>query len=257
MLACSSSLPELALMHIPTLPPSHLQGTISVKALDLCDLTSVKAFATAADADLPRLDLLILNAGVMACPLTRTKQGFEQQIGVNHIAHFYLTQLLLPKLKASGTAAAPARVVAVSSSAHNLGKIVVEDLNYENRWYNNWSAYGQSKLANVLFASELAKRMKEEGAPVLAYSLHPGVIQTNLQRHMGWTKALLMMFKPAMKSIPQGAATTVVAATAEGLPSGAFLADCAVTQPNKKGRDAAMAAALWEKTEELVKAAAV
>jgi len=234
---------------------SGVKGKITVKPLDLSDFASIKAFADDCNKELPRLDLLILNAGVMACPLSRTKQGFEQQIGVNHIGHFYLTQQLLPKVKSSGTADSPARVVAVSSSAHQFGKIGLEDLNYEKRRYSSWGSYGQAKLANLLFAKELAKRMEAEGAPVLAYSLHPGVISTNLQRHMGFGGMVLRLFNPLMKTVSQGASTSVYAATAAGVPSGSFLADCSVAKPSKAGQDAAMATALWEKTEELVKQA--
>lgn len=192
----------------------------------------------------------------MACPLEHTKQGFEQQIGVNHIGHFYLTKLLLPKLKASGTAEKPARVVAVASLAHVFGAINLEDLNYENRKYTAWGSYGQSKLANILFAKELARRMQEEGAPVLAYSLHPGSIITNLQRHLGIIDSITKLLAPVArlftKSASQGAGVSLVAATAPDLPSGSYLVDCHVAQPTKAGQDMEMAKALWEKTEALV-----
>jgi len=233
-----------------------LQGKVYVKSLDLSDFSSIKSFSTASVKDLSRLDLLILNAGVMACPLMRTKQGFEQQIGVNHIGHFYLTQLLLPKLKATGTAEAPARVIAVSSSAHKMGSIHLEDLNYENRRYSAWGSYGQSKLANILFAKELNKKMVAEGSPVTAVSLHPGVIATNLQRHMGFSGYILGLFRPFMKSPSQGASTSVFAATAQGIPGGAFLQDCQVATPTKAAQDETMATELWKKTEELIRKAA-
>ena len=192
----------------------------------------------------------------MACPLSQTKQGFEQQIGVNHIGHFYLTKLLLPKIKASGTAEHPSRIVAVSSLAHLFGAINLEDLNYENRKYGAWASYGQSKLANILFARELAKQMQEEGAHVLVYSLHPGSILTNLQRHMVVMDYITKLLSPILrlftKSIPQGAATSLVAATAPDLPNGSYLVDCQVAKSTKAGEDMEMAKALWEKTEELV-----
>lgn len=233
-------------------------GPITVKQLDLADLRSVKRLGEALDAELDRLNVLILNAGVMACPLSRTAQGFEMQIGVNHIGHTYLTQLLLPKLKASGTPAAPARVVAVSSLAHVFGAIDLGDLNYERRRYWAWPSYGQSKLANVLFAAELARRCEAEGAPLLAYSLHPGnILTTNLQRYVPgarffeyvepWLRAVFPLKTPA-----QGAATTVVAATAEGLPNGCYLDDCKPKAPSARGQDAKMAAALWDKTQALI-----
>lgn len=130
-------------------------GPIQVQQLDLADLNNVQSFTDRINASIPKIDYLILNAGVMACPLSRTAQGFETQIGVNHIGHFHLTNLLLPKLKAQGT---PARVIAVSSEGHKMGKIDLEDMQWEQRKYTKWGAYGQSKLANILFAKELAAR---------------------------------------------------------------------------------------------------
>jgi retinol dehydrogenase 12 len=177
---------------------------------------------------------------------------------VNHLGHFELTQQLLPKLKATGSQAHPARVVSVASTAHKFGSIDLEDLNFNTRRYNNWMAYGQAKLANVMFASELAKRMKDEGADVAAFSLHPGVIKTNLQRHMGIWQAPFALFNYFMKTIPQGAATSVFASSSPELPktaNGAYLADCAVKEPAKQAKDAEMAAALWTKSEELLASA--
>jgi NAD(P)-dependent dehydrogenase (short-subunit alcohol dehydrogenase family) len=240
-----------------TIRASGAKGKVTVKSLDLGDLAKVDRFAADISAELPRLDMLVLNAGVMVPPLSRTAQGFEMQFGVNHVAHMALTQQLLPKLKASGTAARPARVVAVASSAHQFGAIDLEDPNYERRKYSKVGAYGQSKLANILFAKELARRLEAEGVDnVKAHSLHPGVIATGLTRHMGFLEAPFKVLGALfMKNIPQGAATTIVAATAEGLPNGAFLADCNVATPTKAGQDMKMAKALWEKTEELIKAA--
>ncbi|PRW05915.1 retinol dehydrogenase 12-like [Chlorella sorokiniana] len=231
------------------------KGKISVQQLDLADLTSIKAAGEALAASLPRLDLLILNAGVMACPEGRTKDGFEMQIGTNHFGHFYLTQLLLPKMKASG---GPGRIVAVSSTAHTMGKLDVEDLNWERRKYSAWGSYGQSKLANILFVKELAHRLGLEGSPLAAFALHPGVIKTPLQRHMGWEAAIMnFLGGPFMKSTQQGAATSVYAATAAELDgqSGAYLADCKVASPSKAAQDGQTARALWDKTEQLLGAA--
>lgn len=230
----------------------NVKGKITVKQLDLADFSSISAFSESVNKELSRLDLLILNAGVMACPLMRTKEGFEMQIGVNHIGHFYLTSLLLPKLKASGTAESPSRVVSVSSLAHTFGQINLEDLNYNQRKYYSWGSYGQSKLANVLFVRELARRMEAENSHVKAYSLHPGAIKTNLQRHMGWMNIPFSLFSPLLKTQAQGAATTIVAATAPDIPSGAYLADCKEAKSSAAGRDMSVASALWAKTEELV-----
>ncbi|KAL4425139.1 hypothetical protein ABPG77_008244 [Micractinium sp. CCAP 211/92] len=250
---CSRSL-EAGQKVAEQLQPS-VKGKIVAKQLDLADLRSVKALADDLTASLARLDLLILNAGVMACPKMQTKDGFEMQIGTNHFGHFYLTKLLLPKMKSQNC---PARVVAVSSTAHTMGRMDLEDLNFERRKYSAWGSYGQSKLANVLFASELARRLRDEGSAVTAFSLHPGVIKTNLSRHMGFSAAVLnVLGAPFMKTVEQGAATSVFAATAPELEGkgGAYLADCQVATPNKAGQDASLAAAFWDKSEELLAAA--
>jgi len=234
-----------------------VKGTISVRQLDLADLASIKALGTSLAQEFPKIDIVILNAGIMACPLSRTKQGFEQQIGVNHIGHFYLTKLLLPSLKAAGTTENPSRLVAVSSMAHTFGAMDLEDLNYEKtRKYGAWSSYGQSKLANVLFIKEFARRMEEEEANVLAYSLHPGAILTNLQRHMGVVDAIVRFLTPVFRlitrNVEQGAATSITAATAKDLPNGSYMSACQVETPAKAALDMDMAKKLWEKTEELV-----
>lgn len=151
---------------------------VVVKALDLNSLASVKAFAQDFLATEQRLDFLVLNAGIMALPKKEcTDAGFEKQIGVNHFGHFYLTKLLLDKMKSTPDTAG--RIVVLSSSAHNMGKVVVSDLHYtKGRAYAGWEAYGQSKLANLLFAKGLADRLK--GTSLTAVSIHPGVIKTNL-----------------------------------------------------------------------------
>jgi NAD(P)-dependent dehydrogenase (short-subunit alcohol dehydrogenase family) len=239
-----------------------VKGTITIRQLDLADFASIKALAKSLAQDFPKIDLLILNAGIMACPLSRTKQGFEQQIGVNHIGHFYLTKLLLPSLKAAGTPDNPSRLVVVSSLAHTFGAIDLEDLNYEKtRKYGAWSSYGQSKLANILFTKEFARRMEEEKVDILAYTLHPGSILTNLQRHLvvGAAATVVHFLTPFLRlitrNVEQGAATSITAATAKDLPNGCYMSACQVDTPTKAGRDMDMAKKLWEKTEELVKEA--
>ncbi|TDQ52193.1 oxidoreductase [Actinorugispora endophytica] len=144
--------------------------------LDLADLSSVRAFAERLPHD--RLDLLVNNAGVMDIPLRRTADGFEAQFGTNHLGHFALTGLLLPALLAArGTA----RVVTVSSGMHSIGRIVPDDLNWERRPYRPMRAYGQSKLANLLFTAGLDRRAAEAGADLLSLAAHPGYAATNLQ----------------------------------------------------------------------------
>lgn len=152
---------------------------VVVKALDLNSLPSIKQFATEFLKSESRLDFLVLNAGIMALPQAEyTDAGFERQIGVNHFGHFYLTQLLLPKMLSTPDTAG--RVVVLSSSAHEFGSFDFEDLHYKNGrpYKSGWPAYGQSKLANLLFAKELADRL--EGTQISAVSVHPGVIHTAL-----------------------------------------------------------------------------
>lgn len=158
------------------------RGSIEVLELDLADLDSVRLFARRVEAQYARLDALVNNAGVMNTPHQRTKDGFEMQLGVNHLGHFLLTEMLLPLLKKS----APSRIVNLSSCYHDKavgreGRIDFEDLNFERRKYDGWTAYAQSKLANLLYAKELAERL--QGTGVTAVSVHPGWVRTNLVRH--------------------------------------------------------------------------
>ncbi|MCV7399664.1 SDR family NAD(P)-dependent oxidoreductase [Mycobacterium fragae] len=151
----------------------EMTGDVEVRRLDLQDLASVRQFADGVDA----VDVLINNAGVMAVPHAVTADGFESQIGTNHLGHFALTNLLLPKLTD--------RVVTVSSMAHWVGHISLKDLNWTSRPYSAWSAYGQSKLANLLFTSELQRRLDGVGSPLRALAAHPGYSHTNLQGRSG------------------------------------------------------------------------
>ena len=189
--------------------------------LDLADLDSVRKGAFEAGQRLPHIDLLINNAGVMATPLTRTQQGFELQLGTNHLGHFVWTNALLPQLGEGS------RIINLSSRGHVRSGMRWEDPHFRDEsTYEKWKAYGQSKTANILFTVELARR------GYTAYSLHPGVILTELGRHLthedseGLAKVL-----PTFKTIPQGAATTVYAAVTDGLPSGSYLEDCHVSGP--------------------------
>ena len=148
-----------------------MPGDTEVRALDLADLSSVRAFADGWDGP---LDILINNAGVMAIPERRTADGFEMQFGTNHLGPFALTNLLLAHITD--------RVVTVASDAHRIGKIKFDDLNAQRR-YGRWSAYGQSKLANLLFTLELQRRLEAAGSAVSAHAAHPGYSATNLQGH--------------------------------------------------------------------------
>jgi NAD(P)-dependent dehydrogenase (short-subunit alcohol dehydrogenase family) len=151
---------------------AEMPGDTEVRLLDLASLASVREFAAGWQGD---VNLLINNAGVMIPPRTRTADGFELQFGTNHLGHFALTNLLLPQVTG--------RVVTVSSTAHRAGSIDFEDLNWERKPYKAWRAYGQSKLANLLFTAELQRRLTEVGSNVLATAAHPGYAATNLQFH--------------------------------------------------------------------------
>ena len=192
-----------------------IPGTTEVRPLDLASLDSVRAFAAAWQGD---IDLLINNAGVMIPPLSRTADGFELQFGTNHLGHFALTNLLLPHAAAAG------RVVTVSSDAHRGGAIDFDDLNWERRRYRPWRAYGQSKLANLLFTSELQRRLTEAGSTVKATAAHPGYAATNLQSH-GGRLATFAMVHIGNRLIAQdaagGALPTLYAAVAD-IPGGSF-----------------------------------
>eukprot|EP00198_Chlamydomonas_reinhardtii_P010333 XP_001699670.1 predicted protein [Chlamydomonas reinhardtii] len=206
------------------------------------------------------LHMLILNAGVVAAPMPHTAQGLEPQTGINHIAHFYLTQQLLPALTGHGT---PARVVVVASKAHGaFGDDVLDadDLNWEKRTaagkYGMWAAYAQSKLCNVLFALELADRLKD--TPVRVFSLHPGVIFTSLESNLPLLlrAVMRMVLWPMSKSVKQGAATSVYAATAPELEpphlSGSYLEDCGPGKTSAPGRDKELARRVWAASEQLL-----
>jgi retinol dehydrogenase 12 len=165
------------------------EADVIVHRMDLASLKSVRDCAEQLNNSLDKIDILINNAGVATCPLQRTEEGFEMQIGTNHFGHFLLTNLLMPLLK---KAAPGARIVNVSSLGHTMGQMFWDDINFERRPYNPMDAYTQSKLANVLFTKELARR--GEGSGVTAYALHPGVIHTELGRHIKDTYGTLLSY---------------------------------------------------------------
>ena len=156
---------------------ADIAGEVEVRQLDLQDLASIRAFADDFSASDETVDVLINNAGIMAVPYALTADGFESQIGTNHLGHFALTNLLLPKITD--------RVVTVSSMMHLFGYISLDDLNWKARPYLAWPAYGQSKLANLLFTSELQRRLDAAGSPLTAVAAHPGYSATNLQGQTG------------------------------------------------------------------------
>jgi len=151
---------------------------VSVQELELGSLANIRAFAERVLAAHPRIDVLINNAGVMACPFAKTADGFELQFGSNHLGHFLATCLLVPALR-RGTAS---RIVSLSSRGHHMSPVVFDDIHFERRPYDKWQSYGQAKTANVLFAVGLERRLAKLG--IHAYAVHPGAIVTELGRHL-------------------------------------------------------------------------
>lgn len=222
-----------------------------VRRLDLADLASVRDFVDGIES----ADVLINNAGIMAVPLRRTADGFEMQIGTNHLGHFALTGLLLDKIRE--------RVVTVSSGAHAIGRIDLADLNWERRRYQRWAAYGQSKLANLMFAYELQRRLAAAGSPKLSLAAHPGYAATELQSHTESFQDFMMSVGNRLfaQSAEMGALPTLYAATAEVEP-GAFYGPGGLRglrgHPVRSGsssasRDEMTARRLWELSEQLTK----
>jgi len=227
-------------------------------ALDLTSLDSVRAFAEWYGNSHDRLHLLINNAGVMYTPFEHTAEGFEMQFGTNHVGHFLLTALLVPMLLADP----PSRVVNLSSGGHMGSDIVWDDVNFERRDYDKFASYGQSKTANILFSVELDRRLGSRG--VHAYAVHPGMISTELGRYMTKDDFQSLMDRaknspsggmPAYKTVEQGAATSVWAATAPELDAqgGTYLADAEVTDQHAPwARDPESAQRLWALSEQMV-----
>ncbi|HSN05840.1 MAG TPA: oxidoreductase [Candidatus Angelobacter sp.] len=242
-------------------------GALELAELDLARLESVRTLAESLLASGRDLHLLVNNAGVMAIPRRETADGFEMQLGTNHLGHMALTLLLLPALARTGRSGTASRVVTVASGAHRMGRIDLDDLMGEER-YRPWRAYGQSKLANLLFAFELQRRLDALGVPVASYAAHPGYASTNLQtvgprmrgsrvgvRLAGWGNAVLG------QSAAMGALPTLYAATVAGLAPGSYIGPDGfleqrgyprVVSASDAARDESMAAALWARSEALI-----
>ena len=239
-----------------TVPAADLE----VRELELASLASVRACAAGFLADHDRLDVLVNNAGVMACPFGTTADGFELQFGTNHLGHFLLANML-----------APALVAAAPVGAHPDGAAVdmdLDDPNFERTPYEPWLGYGRAKTANILFAVEFDHRFADRG--VRAFAVHPGSIRTELGRHLTdeSLSTLVASMPPGQemkwKSVPEGAATSVWAATAAELDGrgGLYLENCGIAEPTDDpgapvgvrpyALDPARAAALWELSERLV-----
>ena len=241
---------------------AHPGAALEAMPLDLASLTSVRSFADAYRKEHSELHVLCNNAGVMALPYRRTADGFEMQFGTNHLGHFALTGLLLePLLATSG-----ARVVNVSSTAHRIGKMRFDDLHGE-RGYRRWPAYGQSKLANLLFTYELQRRLERSGAPVSSVACHPGYASTNLQlvgprmEGSSWMETLSNLSNRIFsQSAAMGALPTLYAAAADDMRSGDYIGPDGFAEtwghPKKvrssaRSHDREAAARLWEVSEEL------
>ncbi|MBL88384.1 MAG: oxidoreductase [Gammaproteobacteria bacterium] len=254
----------------------NLEGIVfkeNIVEMDLGNLNSVKKFAEDFKENFSKLDLLINNAGIMACPETRIANNWESQFAVNHIGHFLLTQELMGKMAGNDGA----RFVSLSSSAHSLTGILWDDIHFQDNAYDKWMAYGQSKTASSLIAIEFHRRMIDKG--VSGYSVHPGGIITPLQRHLqkeemvalGWMDedgSPSEMAKNFFKTTSQGASTTLWCATSPNLNNtgGVFCEDCDIAK--RKGEvdeslqryfgvadwaiDTDEASKLWEITERML-----
>lgn len=241
-------------------------GKVRTVELDLASFQSIRAFVLSLEKSISRLDILINNAAVMNTAFSLTEDGYELQyalplalcrpkfanncnfltkrFGTNHLGHFLLTQLLLPLLKKS----APSRVVNVSSYAHEMwpGAIdtIYKDVNMEKAGYSGWNAYGRSKLCNILFTFALNRKYQEQG--VTAYTLHPGSIPTELGRHTCGSAFIRWIASWIMKTIPQGASTTVYCATHPHAIGGRYYTDCHVEAPYIRAGDIKLQEDLWD-----------
>lgn len=231
---------------------AEMTGQVEVRQLDLADLASVRAFA--ADFTEP-IDVLINNAGIMIPPLYRTADGFESQFGTNHLGHFALTNLLLPQVTG--------RVVTVASLAHRQGAIDFDDLNWERRRYRAMAAYGQSKLANLLFTLDLQRRLAEVGSAVLATAAHPGFSNTNLLRRGNRSRLVQGVMSAVLPLVSQsddgGALPTLYAAVAD-VPGNSYAGPGGLLETRgapklvartARARNAETARRLWDVSEEL------
>jgi len=248
----------------------NAEGRISVGQLDLTSLKNVRAYCARRLATKKPINILINNAGVMRCPLSYTEDGFEMHIGTNHFGHFALFQGLLPALKEGyAKLGKPTRVVSLSSCAHGKSPFLFDDYNFKTTEYGDgWAPYGQSKTANSLFAVEVTRRYQKQG--IVSNSLHPGVIMTELMRHLPAEETAFVSTLPTIKNVEQGASTTVYVAVAGELENrgGLYLSDCKVQETTQTDGETVFmsgngimpyatnldqAKRLWELSEQLTK----
>ncbi|KAM3340936.1 short-chain dehydrogenase TIC 32 B, chloroplastic [Capsicum galapagoense] len=240
---------------------NNKDARIDIEKLDLNSIRSVKAFAdNFKELNLP-LNILINNAGVMFCPYQLSEDGIEVQFATNHLGPFHLTNLLIDKMKETAKATGTqGRIVNLSSMAHYLTYkegIRFDKINDKNS-YQDKLAYGQAKLATILHANELSRRLQEEGANITVNSLHPGLIMTPLMRHSSLLSKFLKVFAPFIwKNVPQGAATTCYAALHPSLKgvTGRYFNDCNEYGPSKLAYDEDLARKLWDFSNDMIDAA--
>ena len=254
VLAASGAQVTLAVRNVEKgrVAAAGIAGNTDVRELDLASLESIRAFAAGWDGE---IHLLINNAGVMIPPLSRTADGFELQFGTNHLGHFALTNLLLPKVTG--------RVVTVSSSMHRVGRIDFDDLNWERRRYRRWPAYGQSKLANLLFTTELQRRLTTSGSTVLSTAAHPGYAATNLQSQSGsgfWDFLMGRLGNALFAQSESGGALPTLYAAVADVPGGSYAGPGGqqgmagaprLVGRSKRALDEAVARRLWDVSEQL------
>jgi protochlorophyllide reductase len=253
VLACrNGDKAQSAITSIRGLAPA---ARVTFQRLDLADLASVAQFADTFRAEHFRLDLLVNNAGLMAVDQSRTVDGFETQLGVNHLGHFALTARLLPTILSTPGA----RVASMSSMAHRPGRLVIDDLMFDRRGYSRWQAYYQSKLANLLFTLGLQQHLAQAGAAAIAVAAHPGVARTNLgsQGH-GISNRVMRVALPIGSRSAAGALPLLRAATDPTALGGQFygprwraFGDPVLEIASPQARDGASAQALWRSSVEL------
>jgi NAD(P)-dependent dehydrogenase (short-subunit alcohol dehydrogenase family) len=233
-----------------TAAAARMSGDVTVRALDLADLASVRSFA----AETGEIDVLINNAGIMAVPQGRTADDFELQVGTNFLGHFALTGLLLPKIAD--------RVVTLSSGAHRFGRIDLDDLNWKRRRYRRWPAYGQSKLADLMFAYELDRRLRAAASPVRSLAAHPGYASTELQGHTESIQDRLMSLgnRVIAQSAAAGALPSLYAVTMPDATGGEFYGPDGIGEvrglprrvdSSRASKDKGVAVKLWALAAEL------
>lgn len=232
--------------HIP-------KSQIDIRAMDLSSLVSVKHFAEQVLKNYERLDVLINNAGIMACPFDKTKEGYEIQMGTNHLGHFALTGLLMPLLEKTNNA----RIVATSSIGHRMGNIDFNDINWEKRKYSTTQAYSDSKLANLYFVYELAKKLNYQKKEIKVTAAHPGWTKTDLQKHTWYMRMLNPLFS---QGPDQGVLPTLRAAFDPHARSGDYFGPSrffemhgspVIVESNERSKDSEAAKKLWEISERL------